>query len=398
MSVFYNALVYVVGLGFLIIGAVVLRRGTLPAWLSLAVPFFFYAFVVIDPRTHVYTLYPGAAILASGTLAWLGERLRRRSRFWWYGAFAVLALWYGLSTGYMMVAFVGHTPEYKRMWPESRHPLYPVPFPDDALPPYGHFGFPYRAGWKAVDALFADGTLEGTYASNEEPEITTWYVRQGQRTLCPHPDYYIVAERVQDEIAIDWTEVERAYVRLGTVFVDSDAKIAIYGRPPAPESPLILKASENETCYDAAATAQAQLPSTYRGEYAVGVDFGTTARLLGYDLSDVEVSEGERLTVTLFWEALRSPHRNYQVFVHMMANGQLVAQDDGAPACDRAPTSLWESGEIIRDAHSLAIDPSIPEGKIEIRAGMYDLLTLERLPLPDSITNTVRLGEVEVVP
>ncbi len=398
MSVFYNALVYVVGLGLLVMGAALLRVGTPAAWLNFAVPFLFYAFVVIDPRTHVYTFYPGAAILASGTLAWVGERVRHRPHPWRSCAFAVMGLWYGLSAGYMMVAFLGHTPEYKRTWPESRHPLYPVPFPDDALPLYGHFGFPYRAGWKAVDALFADGTLEGAYASNEEPEITTWYVRQGERTLCPNPDFYIVAERVQDEVAIDWTELQRDYVRWGTLLVGTDAKIAIYGRPPAPEPPWVLQAFEYDRRYDASATARAQLPSTYGGTHPAGVDFGSVARLLGYDLLDVEVTEGEHLTVTLFWEALRSPHRNYQVFVHLMADGKLVAQDDGAPACDHAPTSLWESGEIIRDPHRILIDRSIPEGTLEIRVGMYDLLTLERLPVTGSVTDTLRLGEIEVGP
>ncbi len=398
MSVFYNALAYVVGLGLLVVGAAVLGLGTPAAWLTFVVPFLFYAFVVIDPRTHVYTFYPGAVILAAGALAWLGGRVRRYARPWTYGAFAVVALWYGLSAGYMMVAFLSHTPEYKRTWPESRHPLYPVPFSDDALPLYGHFGFPYRAGWKVVDALFADGTLQGTYASNEEPEITTWYVRQGRRTLCPHPDFYIVAERVQDEVAIDWADLQRAYVRWVTIFVGSEAKITIYGHPPAPTPPLTLQASDSVRRYDVSATPSAQLPSTYRGAYPVGVDFGSVARLLGYDLSDETVAYADRLTVTLFWEALRSPHLNYQVFVHLMADGELVAQHDGAPACDHAPTSLWESGEIVRDAHSLVMDRSIPPGSLEIRVGMYNLLTLERLPVGNSITDTLRLETITLAP
>jgi hypothetical protein len=398
MSVFYNALVYVVGLGLLLVGAAVLGLGTPAAWLTFVVPFLFYAFVVIDPRTHVYTFYPGAAMLAAGTLAWLGGRVRRCARPWTYGAFAVMALWYGLSAGYMRVVFLSHSPEYKRTWPESRHPLYPVPFSDDALPLYGHFGFPYRAGWKVVDALFADGTLQGTYASNEEPEITTWYVRRGRRTLCPHPDFYIVAERVQDEVAIDWAELQQEYVRWGTIFVGSEAKITIYGHPPAPKPPLMLQASDYARRYDASTTPSAQLPSTYRGAHPVGVDFGSVARLLGYDLSDQTVAYADRLTVTLFWEALRSPHLNYQVFVHLMADGELVAQHDGAPACDHAPTSLWESGEIVRDAHSVMMDRSIPAGSLEIRVGMYDLLTLERLPVGNSITDTLHLETIMLSP
>ena len=208
MSTFYNALAYVVGLVLLVIGAAVLRGGTVAAWLYIAVPFTFYAFLVSDPRTHVYTVYPGAAILAGSVVSRLVRSavVPRALRSVLYG---VLGMWFTFCSGYTCLAFIDHRVEYKRTWPESRHPLYPVPFADEELPPYGHFGFPYRAGWKAVEQLFDQGVVSGTYASNEEPEITGWYVRSGDRTMCGRPDVYVVAERVQDQIAIDWNELAR---------------------------------------------------------------------------------------------------------------------------------------------------------------------------------------------
>ena len=166
MSTFYNSLYYVLGLLVLVVAAAMLRLGTGDAWLYFLIPFVFYSFVVADPRTHIYTWYPGAVVLAGGALLRLhGHVLRRWGTIplWFAG------VWLVLCTGYVYVAFINHQVEYKRAWPESRHPLYPVPFADDQLPPYGFFGFPYQAGWKAVEGLFAQGVLDGTYASNEEP-------------------------------------------------------------------------------------------------------------------------------------------------------------------------------------------------------------------------------------
>ena len=260
MSTFYNALVYVVGLMLLIGLGALLGVKKIAAWLYFLAPLGFYLFVVVDPRTHIYTFYPGAAILAGAAVVkgwrWLRARRRTLARI----GVGLWAAWYLLCAGYIAMAFVSHRPEYKREWPASRHPLYPVPFADDELPPYGHFGFPYRAGWKAVAQLFAEGALDGTYASNEEPEITTWYVREGARTMCGQPDYYIVAENVQDEIAIDWAELERAYALAAQITVAGEPKIAIYEPAPGPSEVLTVTAASAAAPFDAGTTVAAQLP------------------------------------------------------------------------------------------------------------------------------------------
>ena len=68
-----------------------------------------------------------------------------------------------------------------------------------ACPTKERFGFPYQAGWKAIGALFADGTLTGSYDSNEQPQVTYWYTRGAWRCSVD-PRYYLIAENVQDEI------------------------------------------------------------------------------------------------------------------------------------------------------------------------------------------------------
>ncbi|MGC9346654.1 MAG: hypothetical protein ACP5JG_00835, partial [Anaerolineae bacterium] len=397
MSVFYNLVFYVVGLGLAVALAALLRLGGIEVWLYAFIPFCFYAFLVTDPRTHVYSFYPGVTVLVGAALAHVSEWIWTKRHRLALPFAGFLILWYGFSVGYVHFAFVQHRTEYKRTWPQSRHPLYPVPFPDDGLPPYGHFGFPYRAGWKAVNALFAAGELEGTYASNEEPEVTTWYVRSGARTMCGHPDYYIVARNVQDEISIDHEELARDYAPVIRVLVEDAPKITIYERVGEADAVKTLNAADYVELYDAGTTVDAHLPQADMGQHRVGADFGDVGRLLGYDLSQRAVRRGGVLTVTLYWRALTSPARNYQVFTHLVAGDQLVAQDDGAPACDHAPTSLWEEGEIIRDEHFIDIDEAAPLGDLSLTIGMYDLLTFDRLPVDGGPQDKVHLTTVEVV-
>jgi hypothetical protein len=275
-----------------------------------------------------------------------------------------------------------------------------VPFADDDLPPYGHFGFPYQAGWKAVEQLFAGGVLHGTYASNEEPEVTTWYVHSGVRTMCGDPDVYVVAERVQDEIAIDWGELDRAYHLVAQVEVGGTPKIRIYQRDLAQPEPLTLNAVDYTAAFNRSTTVGAQLPFGYGmdqiGSLAAGQDFGDIARLLGSDVRVTTQDDGSSVSIVLYWQALVSPDRNYQVFTHLVRQGELVAQDDGAPACAHAPTSLWEAGEVIRDEHVIKLDPAESAGTLEVYAGMYDLLTLDRLPVTGGSSDRVLLATVEV--
>ncbi len=416
MSTFYNALYYVLALLLLVfVGAVGWVRSA-RAWLYFGVPFVFYLFLVFDPRTHVYTFYPGAAVLAAAFLTkvwdWLQDVSLRWRRLW----MGVAVGWYILSAGYLALVFINHTPEYKREWPQSQHPLYPTTY--KALPLFGFFGFPYRAGWKAVQGLYAQGVITGTYASNEEPEVTTWYVRDGARTLCNQPDLYIIAENVQDEIAVDEEELQRDYGLIAQILVEGRPKLHIYrrrvnaGSAASITDTLVVDAASYERSFDRGTTFAAQVPPRVIGAHPVGAQFGDVAYLVGYDISPLDetastqVRPGDDLRITLYWEALEPTPYNYQVFTHLVAEGELIAQHDGAPACAHRPTSGWEPGMMIRDEHIVEI-PSVREGsfhlpgrsvvRVGLYTGMYDLITLDRLPLNGGPENALLLQELTIV-
>jgi 4-amino-4-deoxy-L-arabinose transferase-like glycosyltransferase len=113
----------------------------------------------------------------------------------------------------------------------------------------------------------------------------------------------------------------------------------------------------------------------------VDADLGGEITLLGYDVDALQVSPGDTLSVTLYWEAQVRPPVNYTVFLHLAAaDGPPHAQNDGPPAGGTYPTSFWDVGEVVTDPRTIHIPADLPPGDYPLVAGMYRLETGERLP------------------
>jgi hypothetical protein len=128
-----------------------------------------------------------------------------------------------------------------------------------------------------------------------------------------------------------------------------------------------------------------------RNEVRLGEQIG----LLGYDLDDTNARPGGQVLLTLYWQASEPVERNYQVFVHLY-DGQMWAQDDGAPNCDFQPTTGWELGQIIADPHIIDLPEDMPLGAMPVLVGMYDLITRDRLTVDGNPDNVIPLTEVTV--
>ncbi len=120
--------------------------------------------------------------------------------------------------------------------------------------------------------------------------------------------------------------------------------------------------------------------------HPVNVSLGEHITLRGYD-----VALSESLVVTLTWAAAGVPPQDYNVFVHLIgADGTLLAQHDGPPDQGRYPTQWWLRDDVIVDVHLLPLPAPLPE-TAHLRVGMYDPVTLTRLPAYDS--HSVRLPD-----
>jgi 4-amino-4-deoxy-L-arabinose transferase-like glycosyltransferase len=108
------------------------------------------------------------------------------------------------------------------------------------------------------------------------------------------------------------------------------------------------------------------------------VRFGDAVALVAYRY---EVANGV-LDVTLYWQSLAPMSVDYTVFVHLDADGQgTVSQHDGWPCDGTYPTTRWRSGEIVVEARQLALPTGQDADCYELYVGLYDLLTMQRLPI-----------------
>ncbi|MFL7794273.1 MAG: ArnT family glycosyltransferase, partial [Anaerolineae bacterium] len=373
----------------LLAGAVLAPRQTASEralWLWLAVPALFYLFLVALPLTHIHTAFPAWALLTGIGLAGLGRWLASKSRM----VLRVVAVGgmaiYVLCGYYAMMMFVSHSPEYRRMFPQSRNPVYWTPY--EQMPEAGFFGFPYRAGWKVVGHLMDEGVLAGTYDSNEEQEITDYYTRQSVRLGCATPDMYIIAANVQDQVPVPWEQIEEEYKAIATITVGDQPKITVYGRDGSGQ-PKVYKVETYDWLFDLGSTPgrvawlppdrlEAAIPAEYVPYEAT---FGNVARLLGYTVDTSHAVPGGYVELTLLWQALEPTPVDYHVFTHLHDGEVMRGQLDGQPVCGGFPTSRWQSGQVIADPYRIPVWGDAPPGQVPLLVGLYDFVTMQRLPV-----------------
>ena len=123
-------------------------------------------------------------------------------------------------------------------------------------------------------------------------------------------------------------------------------------------------------------------PNGIQNPLAIRLGEPTSITLLGYDL--VPARQGAPLLVTLYWRAERAMSADYSVFVHLLdANGNLVAQHDGAPQNGDAPTSWWQPGDLIADPHQVIVPADLAPGQYTLEIGVYDSVNGVRLAVFD---------------
>jgi hypothetical protein len=150
-------------------------------------------------------------------------------------------------------------------------------------------------------------------------------------------------------------------------------EVIVTGADGAPAGPAVTTAAGELEPIE----RQWSLPE---GVQPLQADLGMQITLLGYTAT---APEGEQ-RVTLYWQAQREIHTSYKVFVQWVGAGKALAQDDAIPGGWQRPTTGWMPGEVVADAHVLALAAPWAPGEYTLIAGMYDEATLQRLPLFDA--------------
>jgi 4-amino-4-deoxy-L-arabinose transferase-like glycosyltransferase len=375
-------------------------------WLWLGLPSLLYLFFVAVPLTHVHTAFPAWAVLTGLGLANLGHWLAKRSKTAAGIALSSGVALYILCGTYAFMLFVVHNPEYLRNFPQFKSPIYWTPYEQKPIE-IGLYGFPYRVGWKVVGALFDRGYLAGSYSSNEKPRATAYYTRQAVRLDCASPDMYIVASDVHDAVPLRWDQIKDEYHPAIIITVGGQPKLTVYEKG-AVDTPAVYPAEEWSQQFDLSTTPErvAALASSVGGEvhteeYASREALiGGFAYLLGYKVDDTHTVPGGYLELTLLWQAQGPAPIDYQVFTHLHDGQVMRGQLDGQPVCSTWPTSQWEAGQLIADPYRIPINSDAALGSVPLTIGMYDLVTMKRLPVtaPDGAPagDSVYLTDVEI--
>ncbi len=130
-------------------------------------------------------------------------------------------------------------------------------------------------------------------------------------------------------------------------------------------------------------------------------EFGGQMRLLGYDLTSTTVAPEATLHLTLYWEAMDDVVTNYTTFVQLLGpDGRIYAQHDRLTGDDAYPTSRWQPGAVVFNAHTLTVSPDALPGIYKLIAGLYvNEGNLPRLPVTcpaGAVDDAVVLAEIKV--
>jgi hypothetical protein len=107
------------------------------------------------------------------------------------------------------------------------------------------------------------------------------------------------------------------------------------------------------------------------------IDFGPSARLLGYRLQTAIIGPGEEVRLVTLWR-VKQPLAEAVLFTHVLGEGgRPVAQADQLDA----PGSEWVGGDVFLQLHTIRLPESLPAGDYPLAVGLYVRPTLERQSL-----------------
>jgi hypothetical protein len=122
--------------------------------------------------------------------------------------------------------------------------------------------------------------------------------------------------------------------------------------------------------------------------HELGVRFGDDAfELVGYDVEQESSAAGQdALVVTYYWRTNQGSTQDLSLFLQLVdpaAQPPPLAQVDTFPTYGALPTRLWPRDHILVDRIELPLPPEALGFEGELLTGLYDVATMQRLPVVD---------------
>lgn len=114
-------------------------------------------------------------------------------------------------------------------------------------------------------------------------------------------------------------------------------------------------------------------PSTLEIDRWLQADVGGGLCLLGFDPPSPSANAGERLPLTLYWQAVAAPPGDYTARLSLVApDGAVAAEESAVPGRASHPTSAWLADDVVRDGRSFLVPAATPAGNYALQLDLLD--------------------------
>ena len=112
--------------------------------------------------------------------------------------------------------------------------------------------------------------------------------------------------------------------------------------------------------------------------------FNGEMKLIGAEIGLDKVRPGERVPVTVYWQALRPMTVNYSVFVHLIGrNYENAGQFNSYPGLGLRPTTTLQPGQIVKDTYPVLVNGgSQAPTRLLVNVGLFNIKEAGRPGLP----------------
>ncbi len=137
----------------------------------------------------------------------------------------------------------------------------------------------------------------------------------------------------------------------------------------------------------------------FHPEKPLSVMFDKDIRLVGHSVIPESHPAGKELPLTLYFQCVNKPTRDFKVFVHVEKEKIFRLRGDHTPVDGLYPVSKWKPGEYIKDTYKIDVPPDTRGGHLDIFVGLYQGNYRARVPDIPQRDNEgrLKLGTVEIV-
>jgi 4-amino-4-deoxy-L-arabinose transferase-like glycosyltransferase len=394
LSTLYNTTYFAAGM--LLLAALGLamawRRWRIQAFLLLLwiLPsLLLYLFVIANPGTHYYAMMGGWSLLAALPLARLFDGASADHYLLRLGGAAAFVIWIVISVAYLNRAIMQTNPLYLLEFTTEQRAQYVVPY-DTRFATKPRVGLPIKEGWKTLGVLREWGVMEGAYSSNERR--TRWYLGDFDRVeVDESPDYFFIAQHVQDPDRTFDTALLDDYTPVGEVRSGGEPRIVIYRRMPADGVFAVYESADFARAFRDHVATLGDEPVA--APLVQDIALSPALRLVSSGSERTTVRRGDVVTLQNRWRIHAPIDRNYKLFVHVGEDddGAPLAQWDGFPQLHGGRTASWLPGDQILEWVPVRLPVDMQRGRHPIYLGFYDAVTGERYGI-----GRVQVGEILV--